>query len=395
MQKLRLAVINTQPPLYFGGVERRILEIAERLQSQVDTTVYSGTKAGLNKPARLHGLNVIPLFSTDKAFPLDNWVFNQTLARNAQAIKADVYEAHTASGYGLVRAFKKRGIRAPFVQTIHGTLADEYAQNRLRGGFSPRQKLANMFMWQLAKKEEEAAKKATLIVTITRYSESKIKQYYCVDPAKIRIVPNGVDTERFKPEGDCTAVRKKIGLGNRPCILFVGALIPRKGVGFLVEAAKTVAKEDHKVLFVIVGSGPLAGRLISDVETAGLTRNFKFVPKVSEADLTAIHRCADIFVLPSIQEGLGIVLLEAQSSAKPVVAFNIGGVREAVRNGETGLLVEPKSELLAKAILRLLSDRSLRIKMREAGRMFVQRQFSWEASAAKMLAVYREAIELA
>ena len=203
MKKLRLAVFNTQPPLYLGGVERRILETAKRLQDEVDTTVYSGTKAGLRKTTALNGVTLVPCFSTDAIFPVDNWTFNQTLARNADAIKADVYESHTASGYGLLKAFRKRGVNVPFVQTVHGVLADEYAQAVLRGGTSLRSRLANMFMWQLAKHEEESAKNATLVVTVSNYSRRKILQFYNVDPAKIRIMPNGVDTERFKPNGDC------------------------------------------------------------------------------------------------------------------------------------------------------------------------------------------------
>src|SRR3972149_10952049 len=102
MKKLRLAVFNTQPPLYLGGVERRILETAKRLQGEVATTVYSGAKAGLRKTTTLNGVTLVPCFSTDSLFPVDNWTFTQTLARNADAFKADVYEAHTASGYGLL-----------------------------------------------------------------------------------------------------------------------------------------------------------------------------------------------------------------------------------------------------------------------------------------------------
>ncbi len=393
MKKLQLAVFNTQPPLYLGGVERRIREISKRLQGEVQTTVYSGTKAGLRKPTQLDGLNVVPCFSTDAVFPLDNWTFNQTLSRNVDSFKADVYEAHTASGYGLVGAFKKRSMKAAFVQTIHGALADEYAQTYLRGGLSAREKIANFFMWQLAKKEEESAKKATLIVTITKYSEAKIKQFYDVDPEKIRIVPNGVDVQRFTPNGDCTTAHRLIDGGNRQVVLFVGSLIPRKGVSYLVEAAKRVVKEEKETLFVIVGGGPLKKRLAADVEAANLSGNFAFIRGVSEEDLPAIYRCADVFTLPSIQEGQGIVLLEAQASGKPVVAFNVSGVKETVRNGETGLLVKPNSDELAEAILSLLSDSSWRKKMGTRGREFVQKEFSWDVSAKKMFRVYREALE--
>ena len=394
MRKLRLAVFNTQPPLYLGGVERRILETAKRLQTQIDITVYSGTKAGLRKPTTIDGLKVVPCFSTDTVFPLDNWTFNQTLARNASEIRADVYEAHTASGYGLINAFKKRDLNVPFVQTIHGVLADEYAQAVLNAKLSCRQKLANLFMWQLAKKEEQSAKNATLIMTITKYSERKISQFYDVDPNKIRIVPNGVDPKRFTPQGDCERMRRHVGAGHRQCVLFIGSLIPRKGLNYLIQAAKHVVKENQDVLFIIVGGGPLLSRLLSNVTGLGLTNNFVFIRGLSEQDLPSAYRCADVFALPSIQEGQGIVLLEAQSSATPVVAFNVGGIAEAVRNGETGLLVQPSSEELAEAILRLLSDASLRAKMGARGRKFVQQEFSWDVCANRMIEVYREALSM-
>ena len=97
--------------------------------------------------------------------------------------------------------------------------------------------------------------------------------------------------------------------------------------------------------------------------------------------------------MPSIQEGQGIVLLEAQASGKPVVAFDVGGVNEAVRNGETGLLVKRgNSGELADALLRLLSDKPLREKMGANGRRFVTENFTWDICAQKMLKIYREAL---
>jgi len=102
-----------------------------------------------------------------------------------------------------------------------------------------------------------------------------------------------------------------------------------------------------------------------------------------------------VFALPSIQEGQGIVLLEAQASAKPVVAFDVGGVNEAVRNGETGLLVKRgDTGELADALLKLLSDKALREKMGANGRRFVTENFTWDICAQKMLSVYREALAI-
>src|SRR4030067_3749084 len=92
LKKPRLAVFNTQPPhLFFGGVERRIVEVAKRLTNEIGTTVFSGTKGGFRKPVSFNGTRIVPCFSTDVLFPLDNWVFNQTISGAVDAIKADVY----------------------------------------------------------------------------------------------------------------------------------------------------------------------------------------------------------------------------------------------------------------------------------------------------------------
>jgi glycosyltransferase involved in cell wall biosynthesis len=393
MKKLSLAVFNTQPPhLYFGGVERRIVETTKKFHNEVGTTVYSGTKAGFRNPASVNGVTFVPCFSTDALFPVDNWFFNRTLSGAVDAIKADVYEAHTVSGYGFLRALKKRNIKKPFVQTIHGVLADEYVQSLKGGSPTFRAKLANLVMWQLSKLEGDAAKNATLIVTVSKYSSEKTVQLYDADKAKIRIVPNGVDLQRFKPSESCEKVKRQIGIDSKLCVLFVGRLIPRKGLPFLIKAAKHITKEFKETIFVIVGDGPLKNNLRAYLQEINLSDNFIFLGDVSENILPALYNCADVFALPSIQEGQGIALLEAQATAKPVVAFDVGGVSEAMVDKETGLLVKPDSRKLADAILKLLSSWSLREKMGVKGREFVSNNFSWDICAQKMLQVYREAL---
>ncbi len=393
MKKLSLAVFNTQPPhLYFGGVERRIVETAKKFRREVDTTVYSGTKAGFRKPVSVNGLTFVPCFSTDALFPMDNWFFNRTLSGAVGAIKADVYEAHAVSGYGFLRTLKKRNIKKPFVQTVHGVLADEYVKSFQGGSPTVRANLANFIMWQLSRLEGETAKNATLIVTVSKYSSEKTVQFYDVDKTKIRIVPNGVDIQRFKPSDSCEKIKRQIGIDGKLCVLFVGRLIPRKGLPFLIEAAKRIVKELKETIFVIVGNGPLKKYLLAYLEEKNLSDHFVFLGDVKEKVLPALYNCADVFALPSIQEGLGIALLEAQATAKPVVAFDVGGVHEAMVDKETGLLIKPDVCELADAILKLLSSWSLREKMGVKGREFVSNNFSWDICAQRMLQVYHEAL---
>ncbi len=176
-------------------------------------------------------------------------------------------------------------------------------------------------------------------------------------------------------------------------MLFVGRLIPRKGLNYLIEAAKTIVKEKPETAFVIVGKGPLRDHLAAVLERLKLSRNFSFLGDVDDDALRSLYSCADVFALPSIQEGQGIALLEAEASGTPVVAFNVSGVKEAVSDGQSGLLVEPgNSEMLGEAILKLLSNEQLRERMGIAGRNFVVENFTWDICARKMLAVYHEAV---
>jgi glycosyltransferase involved in cell wall biosynthesis len=392
MDRFRLAVINTQPPhLYFGGVERRIMETAKRMQGETDITVYCGTKAGFKIATTLDGVHLVPCRSTDRVFPLDNWTFNRSLTKKASALEADVFEAHAVSGYGLPQKIKQLGIKTPIVHTIHGVLADEYEQAK-KGSLTLGQKVANRFMHYLAGLEAKTAQNADLIVTISNYSLKKIQQHYGIDKDKVRIAPNGVDVEKFKPL-DAAAAKRQFGLGQEPCVLFVGSLIPRKGLPLLVEAAKKVVKSKADTKFLVAGEGPLKEQITGALRQANLLGNFVFLGRVKEDALASLYNCADVFVLPSIQEGQGIVLLEAQACGKPAVAFNIGGVNEATRNHETGLLVDVgKTDGLADGLLELLGDETLRLKMGAKGRKFVSENFTWNLCAQRMLAIYREAL---
>ena len=342
----------------------------------------------------IDGITFTPCFSTDVLYPLDNWVFNQSLQGMVDNIKADIYEAHTVSGYGFLKTLKKRKFSKPFIQTIHGVLADEYIQSSKSMSPSLRMKLSNVFLWHLARIEKEAARDATLIVTVSRYSAHRIVQLYDVDETKIRIIPNGVDLQKFKPTEDCEKVKDRIDGNSKHVILFVGNLIPRKGLHFLIEAAKHVITESKDTKFVVVGDGPLKSHLISYSKEQGVSDKFVFLGDVPEDMLHRLYNCADIFASPSIQEGQGISLLEAQATAKPVVAFNVSAINEVVKNKETGLLVKPDSYELANALSCLLSNKSLREKMGRSGRDFVSNNFSWDICAQKMFQVYSEASEL-
>ena len=391
MTKLRLAVLNTQSPQhYFGGVERRIREVTLRIQNEVDSTIYSGTKAGFKTDETINGVNYVPCKSTDRLFPLDNWTYNRSVVKKQELYKADVFEIHNNSAYGFPKVLEKRGKNKSLIHVVHGPLKDEYEQGLKNKNQSFHAKIANLFMRYQARQEETMTKKASLIVAVSKYSKNRILEHYGVEEQKIRIIPNGVDVEKFKSI-DTAKVKRQLGFGEEPIVLFVGSLIPRKGLPYLIESAKKIVKQRANTKFLIVGNGPLREQLDELLSTAGLLGNFTFLNKLDESQLMGIYNAADVFTLPSLQEGQGIVLLEAQACGKPVVAFGVGGVTEAVRDKETGYLYELGDvEGFADGILKLLNDEMLRQKMGAAGHKFVTENFSWDLCAQRMLEVYQK-----
>ena len=208
---------------------------------------------------------------------------------------------------------------------------------------------------------------------------------------KVRVVPNGVDS-RFRP-GDRTAARRRLGLPvDGFIVLFVGLLIPIKGLDILVEA---LAEVETDLLCVLVGDGPLAPDLERQAVNLAVGDRLRFAGRQPSNEIPDWLVAADVLLLPSRSEGRPNVVLEAQACGIPVVATAVGGTPELVRDGETGLLIEPdNAPALAAAIDRLQADGDLRERLVVAGREQAE-QLTWAASAEQMAGIYREALEAA
>ena len=207
---------------------------------------------------------------------------------------------------------------------------------------------------------------------------------------KCRVVPFGIPINRFALDEDgCKKVDQlRDGL---PSVLFVGRLVPYKGVEFLVRALT-----DIKARLWIVGSGPLEDSLKGLAKEAGIADRIEFLGQVSERDLLAYYHACDVFVLPSIttQEMFGLVQLEAMACRKPVISTTLPtGVPWVNQHGKTGYTVAPgNSAELSQSIQCLLSSRELREEMGEAGRARVEQHFTSRKMAEAMLQVYRETL---
>jgi len=203
---------------------------------------------------------------------------------------------------------------------------------------------------------------------------------------KVLVIRNGVDPSRFRvPRGE---FRQREGIpADRLLVTSVGRLHEQKGLGWLLEAARLVVSEWPEVRFLVVGEGPERKELLRLRDRAGLEEYVRFLG--FRPDVPQILADSDVFVLPSLWEGLAIALLEAMAAGLPVVVTDVEGVREVVTDGETGLVVPPADAgALSSALGRLLSDPGLRKRLARAGRERVIRHFGWGKVVSDTMALY-------
>jgi glycosyltransferase involved in cell wall biosynthesis len=203
-----------------------------------------------------------------------------------------------------------------------------------------------------------------------------------VDPAKISIVRNGIQISY--PEGAGAALPEPL-LAEKaaPIVLTVARLHQQKGIDFLLEAASRVPK----ALFVLAGDGPESQRLRLKAAALGIDHRVRFLGHVD--DVTPLLEACDLFVLPSLYEGLPLSVLEAMAAGKPVVATAISGTDEIITDASTGRLVPPgDADALSAAITALLDDRAEASRLAERGRGRVRERFSAESMVHSVQRVY-------
>lgn len=209
---------------------------------------------------------------------------------------------------------------------------------------------------------------------------------------KCRVVPFGIDLARLEATPAVLDRARAIRASHRrPIVLFVGRLVPYKGVDVLLRAMTSV-----DATAIVVGDGPLRGPLHSSAASLGLRERVVFTGGISDEEVVAhLHAC-DVFVLPSVThaETFGVAQLEAMACGKPVVSTNVrSGVPWVNRHGATGLVVEPGDEhALAAALRTLLADEAGRRAMGTAGRERVRREFTLQRMAEATSALYHEVV---
>ncbi|MFL5800045.1 MAG: glycosyltransferase family 4 protein [Actinomycetota bacterium] len=280
-------------------------------------------------------------------------------------------------GHGLPLALLGAGTGLPYVVATHGT---EYWFAQTPG---------------LHALLRRATAGAARVLAVSRFT-GRVIRTAVPDGVPVSLLPPGVDTERFRPGAPGMLgpqeIRRRHGIdADRPLVVCVSRLVPRKGQDVLIRALPAVRRREPDAALLVVGDGPSRGRLAA-MAAGAPAGSVVFAGQVSDAELSAYHGAADVFAMPCRSrlaglevEGFGIVFLEAAAAGKPAVAGDSGGAAEAVVDGETGLVADGRHPgAVAEAVGSLLSNASRAEAMGKAARARAERLFTWPRLTARL-----------
>jgi phosphatidylinositol alpha-1,6-mannosyltransferase len=348
-------------------------QLYSRLLPQGAVVVIADNLPGCEQIDRISELSVIRLPLQFESWGALGWrrgahylrVFSQ-LHRITREQSIRAVHASNCLPDGFLAWMLNRRFGLPYVVFVHGEELNVASKSR-----------------ELAFMTRRVFRSAQLVIANSHNSARLLRENWPVAPERLRVMHPGVNTDCYQPARRDRCVRKRLAWGDRPVILTVGRLQKRKGHEQVLQALPTIRRLVPDVLYAIVGDGEERARLEQIASALSLQDCVKLHGEVGNEDLVAAYQQCDVFAMPNREvdgdfEGFGIVFLEAQACAKPVIAGDSGGAAEAMREPETGFIVrQDYPEELPRALIQLLTDEPLRRRMGAAGREWVVANFDW------------------
>ncbi len=304
-------------------------------------------------------------------------------------IRADVDPACLAAIYRLLRREKYELLHTHLVHgDLYGGLAGRLAGVRPVVSTKHNEGMFRRSRW-LAALVRAADRRCSRVITISRHLADLAHGAGGMPWGKVTTIHYGLAP---RPRGDGPRIRAELGIPpDAPLVVTVGRLIEEKGHRYLLDAWPGIAARHPRSRLLVVGDGPLRDRLVAHARRIGLPGETTFTGW--RRDVPDVLDAADVYVQPTLWEGFGLVLLEAMAARKSVVASRVSAIPEIVADGETGLLVPPRDGgALVEAIDALLRAPELRMRMGEAGRLRVCREFTVERMVRATEAVYDDVL---
>ncbi len=386
------------PPRKVGGLAAHVYDLSQALiklghNIYVITTDFPGTK----EIEVVGGVNVQRYDSYSYPGPdFITWaiLMQQTMQEKAAEVinelytsgqQVDLIHAHDWLS-GLAAIELKHGFRLPLVTTIHST-----ELGRRNGLHDDGQRMIHAI-------EKRLAFDSWRIIACSRYMADQIKYAYALSDDKIDVIPNGVYTKEFVGASNQSTIefdlRRKFATDQEKIVLYVGRMVPEKGVNVLVGSIPQVIASMPNAKFIFVGDGYYRAQYMRIAYGLGVAHKCYFTGFLEDdRDVRKLFTLADICVFPSFYEPFGIVALEAMAAGTPVIVSDIGGLSEIIDHGHTGLKVPVNnSNALARAIISLLSDSGLASSLRKNALEKVQKLYHWQIIAKQTTRVYQRVV---
>jgi len=360
-----------------GGIEKHILSIIKGLSNKYEFTVtffnemaeeassmvplYKGAGAGV---VNLEAKRKVDFYSVCRLLKL------------IKKGKFDLLHVHSIQA-GLLGGIFARLLSIPVIATLH---------NMEEALTKPNWALLTGLVYR----------KFSRVICISKGVRKFVLEKTLIPPNKCEVVYYGIDIRNtFSFAGSEMGIRNEFGISENTLLIgTVARLAPQKGHKYLIHAAPKIRRKISNFHILFVGHDDRSIRMALEGEVKRLGVDDLVTFAGFRDDISNIISSIDLFVLPSLWEGFGLVLLEAMQAGKPTVATNVGPIPEVVINGETGLLVPPENaEELAEAIVRLAEDRDLACRMGEAGKKRLEDHFSLKGMLEQIEAIYEEVLE--
>lgn len=363
----KISVLHLVEDLKIGGAERVIANIAEGLDKQnFKVSVWCVARGGeIADELKEKGVDVRILGILNYYNP-----FNiLKLARLLRKAQPDIVHTNGYFASVIGRLAAKRAGLSVLINHVHSTYWN----------YRKRHIAIEKYLSHFTQK----------IICCSKAVEDFVTHYEGITPAKITVIYNGVEKNQFSTRENTSSAKAHLGIDSgEPVVGTVSSLTPHKGHEYLLQAAALISNRFPLVKFLIVGEGSLRENLERQAKSLNLTSSLIFTG--TRKNIPELLSAMDIFVLPSCtREGLGISIIEAMAAEKPVVATDIGGIPEVVKNGESGLLVPPRNpEALAKAMLELLHNPRKAKAMGKKGRKIFKEKFTSNRMLSEIEALY-------
>jgi glycogen synthase len=379
-----LLLTREYPPHIYGGAGVVVDQLSQALSQRMSVEVrcFGERPASSGGRIAVRGYTSWPRLAGGPEGPrfapaLETLSIGLAMARDS--VDADVAHAHTWYA-DMAGVWIRTLYRIPLIVTLHSLEPlRPWKADQLGSGY--------LLSSQI---EKTAVETADRVIAVSAQMREDILRHFAVDPARVVVIHNGIDPERFRRTERRDAL-ERYGV-HPPFVLFVGRITDQKGIFHLLEAA---AKLPPGVQVVLCASAPDTPEIEERLRRAVPQHaNALWINRmVPVEDVVQLYSHAAVFACPSVYEPFGLINLEAMACQTPVVASAVGGILEVVEDGVTGYLVPPgRPDDLAAALRRLLDDPTTARAMGQAGRRRVEERFAWASVAARTEQVYAEAI---